>query len=222
MFTVSNHAQLAISHGKSTLCLRVFANWLRGVWKRLENQWPLQFAMVDAILLIFTAQKAEDLHVATDMCERQPIEIFKHLRSTFVVDLFRNALCKWRGRARIYSWRYFHLPPCKCKTTSANWCQKPSSIVWARPILLTVPSENKRTNQDNDPRWASLPYINGISETLVRHLDPKPQHQRGTQTFRLPQNYPGGSQRHPRGIEDRRDLPMPVQRMQFQKYWRKR
>ncbi len=39
--------------------------------------------MVDAILPIFTAQKAEDLHVATDRCERQLIEIFKHLRSTF-------------------------------------------------------------------------------------------------------------------------------------------
>ncbi len=39
--------------------------------------------MIDAILLIITAQKAEDLHVATDRCERQLIENFKHLRSTF-------------------------------------------------------------------------------------------------------------------------------------------
>ncbi len=33
-----------------------------------------------------------------------------------------------------------------------------------------VPSEDQRTNQDSEPRWAILPYINGISETLARHL----------------------------------------------------
>ncbi len=32
-----------------------------------------------------------------------------------------------------------------------------------------VPSEDQWTNQDSEPRWATLPYINGISETLARH-----------------------------------------------------
>ncbi len=30
-----------------------------------------------------------------------------------------------------------------------------------------VPSEDQRTNQDSEPRWATLPYINGISATLA-------------------------------------------------------
>ncbi len=33
-----------------------------------------------------------------------------------------------------------------------------------------VPSEDQRTSQESEPRWATLPYINGISETLARHL----------------------------------------------------
>ncbi len=33
-----------------------------------------------------------------------------------------------------------------------------------------VPSEDQRTNQNSEPRWATLPYIIGISETLARHL----------------------------------------------------
>ncbi len=33
-----------------------------------------------------------------------------------------------------------------------------------------VLSEYHRTNQDSEPRWATLPYSNGISETLARHL----------------------------------------------------
>ncbi len=33
-----------------------------------------------------------------------------------------------------------------------------------------VPSEDQRTRQDSGPRWATLPYIYGISETLARHL----------------------------------------------------
>ncbi len=39
--------------------------------------------MVDAILQIFTAQKAVDLQVPTNMSERQLIEALKHLRPTF-------------------------------------------------------------------------------------------------------------------------------------------
>ncbi len=36
-------------------------------------------------------------------------------------------------------------------------------------LTLEVPSEDQRTNQDSEPRWATLPYINGISKTLARH-----------------------------------------------------
>ncbi len=32
-----------------------------------------------------------------------------------------------------------------------------------------VPSEDQRTSQDSEPRWATLPYINGTSE-ITRHL----------------------------------------------------
>ncbi len=33
-----------------------------------------------------------------------------------------------------------------------------------------APSDDQRTNQDSEPRWAALPYINGISEELARYL----------------------------------------------------
>ncbi len=33
-----------------------------------------------------------------------------------------------------------------------------------------VSSEYHRTNQDSEPRWATLPYINDISKTIDRHL----------------------------------------------------
>ncbi len=32
-------------------------------------------------------------------------------------------------------------------------------------LTLEVPLEDQRTNQDNEPRSATLPYINGFSET---------------------------------------------------------
>ncbi len=39
--------------------------------------------MFDAILPIFTAQKAVDIQVDTNMSDRQLIEVLKHLCSTF-------------------------------------------------------------------------------------------------------------------------------------------
>ncbi len=33
-----------------------------------------------------------------------------------------------------------------------------------------APSDDQRNNHDSEPRWASIPYINGISELLARHL----------------------------------------------------
>ncbi len=50
---------------------------------------------------------------------------------------------------------------------------------------------------------------------------PKPQHQSGPQTYGHPLNYPGESQRHHLpGCKGKRDLPIPMQRMQFQICWR--
>ncbi len=46
----------------------------------------------------------------------------------------------------------------------------PRGHVQRENLTPEVPSEDQRTNQDSEPRWTTLPYINGISETLARHL----------------------------------------------------
>ncbi len=49
-------------------------------------------------------------------------------------------------------------------------CKIPRDHGKRENLTPEVPSEDQRTNQDSEPRWATLPYITGISETLARHL----------------------------------------------------
>ncbi len=49
-------------------------------------------------------------------------------------------------------------------------CQIPRGHGQRENVTPEVPSKDQSTNQDSEPRWSTLPYINGISETLARHL----------------------------------------------------
>ncbi len=61
----------------------------------------------------------------------------------------------------------YHFWDC-CRFSTVQ--QHLSRLTSQKNLTPQVPSEDQRTNQDSETRWATLPYINGISETLVRHL----------------------------------------------------